>query len=107
MEFNPPWKLVRIRPCPYLRSTLATICRLGSNVSVRVGDGMPPGLGCGTQPCNTVCLSALWQSPQGSHTPGSQVCSLDSECISEFQKSCNKDPVASSVPAVLHIAGHL
>lgn len=58
MEFNPPWRLARIRPCPYLRSTLATICRLGPNVSFRVGDGVPPGLGCCTQPCKTgaACL---------------------------------------------------
>lgn len=50
MEFNPPQRLVGIRARSYLRYTLATICRLGPNVSFWVKDGLPLGLGFLTQP---------------------------------------------------------
>lgn len=46
MEFNPPQRLVWIRPRSYLRYTLITICRFGPNVSFQVEAGLPPGLGC-------------------------------------------------------------
>lgn len=106
MEFNPPWRLVRIRPCPYLRSTLTTICRLGPNVSFRVGDGMPPGLGCSTQACKPGAACLPSPSLLRAHTHKCFI-TLDSECISEFQKSCNKGTVASSIPVVLNISRHV
>lgn len=89
--------LVRISPCPYLRNTLATICRLGPNVSFRVGAGMPPGLGCCTQPCKTGAACLRSHSLLKAHAHQGFMFTL-SWMHFRISENYNKGTVASSIP---------